>query len=128
MTSATIKYILNLKGFKMNEWTNLCIGDENGIGVIGLLGDANICVVKFGKQFYFDSSANLLYIRNLQGNAAEEPDQWRTIPLVYKNKTYYFAPDGIAYNDPNIGYWNVCVSFDSIVGIYDKKHSVYLSY
>ena len=98
------------------------------IGVIGLLGDANVCVSKFGKQFYFDSSANLLYIRNLQGNAAEEPDQWRTIPLVYKNKTYYFAPDGIAYNDPNIGYWNVCVSFDSIVGIYDKKHSVYLSY
>ena len=63
MTSAQIKYILDTKGFPVNEDTTLDDGTINSLGLIGLFGDNNLLVYSTFTKFYFDTKNSLLYVK-----------------------------------------------------------------
>lgn len=128
MKATQINYILQEKGFNTDEWTTLYSNSKNDIGIIGLVSDKNIFTNQLNTQFYFNTDTSLLYIRHLKGKGSTIQIDDKTVPVVVNGETLYFAPQKGQYNDPEIGYWAECLTFDSIVAFYDKRHSTYNLY
>ena len=130
MTADQINYILSTKGFSIDKWTTLYSADKanNGIGVIALYGDNVLTIAPDSVQYYFNYNEEILYVQRYGGRPTLEADGIHSVPVEYKGKTYYFAPQRGQILDSELGPIAECISFSNICAIYDRNHSVYTAF
>ena len=120
MTASQITYILKQKGYSANKWQTL-----EKYHRVGLLGDMTYYMNPLSTQFYFDTSAELLYVRITNdttkrrlSSANDTVYNNEVLITLDNNKNYAVKVMDKGYPITSIGTVHDIVCFDNIVGFY----------